>query len=69
MDNKKTTQLYLFSYYHENSWWSFEIPAFSKEDAIARIKKMPHAKFDGEVKFKIPATSSFLRRFLSHFLQ
>jgi hypothetical protein len=46
---------YLFSYYHNNSWWSFVIPAPSEEDARERLNKLPLARLDGTLEMEIPA--------------
>jgi hypothetical protein len=46
---------YLFSYYHNNSWWSLVIPATSEEDARTRLNKLPLARLDGTLVMEIPA--------------
>lgn len=47
-------EVYLFEYFHDGSWWSFEIPATSVEDAQARVNKLPLAKHLGVLHAKIP---------------
>jgi len=46
----------MFQYYHDGAWWGFDIPAWSKEDAQARINKIPFAQYDGEHYYTIKAT-------------
>jgi hypothetical protein len=46
---------YLFSYYHNNAWWSLVIPATSEDDARERINKLPLARLDGTLEMEIPA--------------
>jgi hypothetical protein len=38
---------YLFEYYHDGSWWCFEIPARSEQEARERVNKLPNAKHLG----------------------
>jgi len=44
---EKKTNVYLFSYYHDKSWWALEIPGYSEQDALERLKKLPLARYDG----------------------
>ena len=53
---------YLFEYFHNDSWWAITICASSEEDARARMKKLPLAKFLGTVQGKIPAQFGWLAR-------
>lgn len=53
---------YLFRYFHDGSWWQFEIPATSPDDAQARIRKLPLAKLDGELVARIPASAGIFAR-------
>lgn len=46
---------HLFKYFHDGSWWQFEIPAESEEEARARLKKLPHSQYLGTLVAKIPA--------------
>ena len=46
---------YLYTYHHNNTEWSLIIHADSREDADARIKKIPMARYDGVLMFKILA--------------
>lgn len=50
---EKQTQIYLFSYEHDNAHWSVEIPAYTREDAEIRIKKLSTAQYNGELQLKI----------------
>jgi hypothetical protein len=47
----------MFDYYHDGATWSFDIPAWSKEDAEARLNKIPWAKYVGEHYYTIKASS------------
>lgn len=47
--------VFLFDYYHEGDWWSLEIAADSREDAEARLRKLPHARYVGELAARVPA--------------
>ena len=55
---------FLFEYYHEDAWWIIVIDARSAEDALARSKKIPNARFLGIVKAQIPAKLGFLARLI-----
>lgn len=46
---------YLFTYHHQGSDWSFDIPADSEADAIERLKKLPMARLEGTISMRIPA--------------
>lgn len=48
---------YGYEYYHNGSWWNFEIQATSLDDAIARVKKLPLAKCIGTLEAVIPAST------------
>lgn len=61
----KKTQTYLFSYYHDGTWWSLEIPGYNREDALERLKKLPLAKYDGELFLEIPLVPAFITRLVS----
>ena len=52
-DSNKT-KTYLFSYFYNNAWWSIEINAYSREDAVQIVRQLPSAKYDGELQKKIP---------------
>lgn len=45
---------YLFEYYHDGSWWCFEIPARSEQEARERVNKLPNAKHLGIIEAKLP---------------
>lgn len=47
---------YLFSYNYDGSKWGFEIQARDADDAIARVRRLAFAQYDGELKLSIPAT-------------
>ena len=40
---------YLFEYRHEGSDWALEVRARDMEDAKARLRTLPWAKFMGEI--------------------
>lgn len=43
----KKTKTFLYSYYHNNSWWALDLEAYNVEDADDRVKnKLNLAKFD-----------------------
>lgn len=50
-------KVYLFECFHEDSRWSFQIPAASVEDAQARVNKLPLAKYLGVLHATIPAAA------------
>ncbi|WLS02359.1 hypothetical protein [Shinella oryzae] len=57
---------YLFEYRHEGSEWGIEIIARSPADAQARLKALVFARYQGEIKYKIPVPRTGLfRRFAS----
>ena len=58
MDLQQGYNKFLFEYYHDGAWWSFTLPARSEQEAIERIKKMPHAKLLGVVDAEIPANAA-----------
>jgi predicted secreted hydrolase len=45
---------YLFEYRHEGSEWALEVRARDLNDAKARLKVMPWARFRGEIAFSGP---------------
>jgi hypothetical protein len=51
----KNLKVFLFSYNYEGSQYSFEIPAYSAEEARERVSRLTFAKYDGEIAHKIPA--------------
>lgn len=53
----KPFKVYLFEYFHDDSWWQIEIPATSADDAQARAQKIARAKLAGELVAKIPASA------------
>lgn len=58
IDNGKAWRRYIFTYYHDGSWWDLIIPAWSKEDAQDRINKISFAQYVGELHHIIKAESS-----------
>lgn len=62
---------YLFEYRHDGSEWGIEIIARSPEEAKERLKSLAWARYQGEIKAKIPLPTSgvFFRiaRWLSQF--
>ena len=53
---------YLFEYFHDGAWWGCSVWASSREDAEARIKKMPLATYVGEIHAKIPGTAGWVAK-------
>lgn len=51
---RKLTE-YLFSYRYDGHEFSFGVPAYSLEEATARVKAMTFARYDGELVARIPA--------------
>ncbi|MHB9099419.1 MAG: hypothetical protein ACYC5X_16520, partial [Syntrophales bacterium] len=47
VDNNREWRRYIFTYYHDGAQWDLVIPAWSKEDAQARINKLPFAQYVG----------------------
>ena len=50
--------LHLFEYPYEGSYWSIEIPAPSREDALKRLNALCYAKYKGVIEMKIPANKA-----------
>jgi hypothetical protein len=44
---------FLFEYRHEGAEWALELSARDLDDAKARLKALPWAKYKGEVAMKI----------------
>jgi hypothetical protein len=53
---------YLFEYRHDGTDWGIEIVASSPADAQARLKSLAWARFQGEIKAKIPVPGTGLFR-------
>jgi hypothetical protein len=55
---------FMFTYHHNGVEWGFTINADDYEDAVARIKKLPMARYDGEIHLTIyvPKQTSWLFR-------
>jgi hypothetical protein len=62
--SQSDSKVFLFRYYHQGSWYVFEIHATSMDDAQQRIKKLPLAQPMGELMAKIPASAGALVRCL-----
>lgn len=59
---------YLFEYRHEGSEWGIEVIATSPEDAKDRLNALVWARYQGEVRAKIPVpTGNVIRRFFSRY--
>lgn len=58
----RQTRTFLFSYYHDGAWWDLSIQAYDREDALARHKKLPNARYDGELMAVIPARVGWIAR-------
>jgi hypothetical protein len=56
----KTISKHLFSYYYAGVWWSLDIPAYSKADALEIVNKLPLAKFDGVVYYELKFAPCFV---------
>lgn len=48
---------YVFSYELDGASWVFELKAADPNDAERRIRRIQHARYDGEVKAKIVVPS------------
>ena len=59
--NDETTP-FLFEYRHAGAEWGIVIHATSREDARERLKVLPLARFQGEVKARVPAPGAGLIR-------
>ena len=53
---------YLFEYRHDGNDWGIEIVARSPEEAKERIKSLTWARYQGEIKAKIPVPATGLIR-------
>ncbi|MEP3889420.1 MAG: hypothetical protein ABJN69_03075 [Hellea sp.] len=56
MQNVKVSQ-HLFEYRHEGAEYAIQIPARSREDALARLKVLPWAEYRGEVYSEVAVPS------------
>lgn len=45
---------FLVSYRFEGATWSIQLPARSREDAEARLARLPYASVDGELVMTLP---------------
>jgi len=50
----KPLRKYLFSYEFQCTRWSLEIDAASQIEAVARVRAMADAQYDGEAVFSMP---------------
>ena len=66
MEAKKISR-FLFSYYYEGSWWSLEVPAYSKEDALGIINKLPLARYDGILVHEFMLSPYFVVKYFQKF--
>ncbi len=48
------TRKFAFSYSFQDRAWALTIPAQTPEEAIARVKAISQAKYDGEIFATIP---------------
>lgn len=55
VENGKSWRRYIFTYYHDGAWWDMMIPAYSVNDAQARINKISFAQYVGEHHYTIKA--------------
>ncbi|MGD9710451.1 MAG: hypothetical protein AB7V46_00140 [Thermomicrobiales bacterium] len=60
--DSEVNKTYLYKYFHKGSWWTLEIPGVDRDDAQARINKLPLAQYQGEVVLKIPASGGLIAR-------
>ncbi|MCQ9121611.1 hypothetical protein MUU45_001161 [Rodentibacter pneumotropicus] len=63
---------FAFSYSFNDRSWALTIEAQTKEEAIARVKAMSQANYDGEIFVTIPVTSnpqSWFARLITRLLQ
>ena len=51
---KELYKTYEFSYGYKDGRWSITLMATSPEDAIARVKRLQYAQYDGEIVEIIP---------------
>lgn len=58
----KRTHPFLFSYHHDGSWWDLTVQAYDRKDALARQKKFPNARYDGELMAVVPARLGWIAR-------
>jgi hypothetical protein len=60
----EVNKTFLYKYFHKGSWWTVEIPASDRDDAQARINKLPLAQPVGELVVKLPASGGMIARCL-----
>ena len=58
----KIWPLHLFEYYHDGSWYCFEIRARSAEEARERVNKLPLSKYLGEIQGSVPGRMGWFAR-------
>jgi hypothetical protein len=63
----KIISRFLFSYYYEGLWWSLEVPAYSKEDALGIINKLPLARYDGILVHEFKLSPFFVVKWFQNF--
>lgn len=56
---------YLFSYAYGNSRYSLTVEADTQQEAVARVRRMSTAVYDGELQFEIKVPTGFLQRLLA----
>lgn len=56
---------YLFEYRHEGSEWGLEITARSPDEAKERIKSLAWARYQGEIKAKVPVPAAGLIQWIA----
>jgi len=67
-DSDNTYNRYLFEYRHEGAEYGIEITARSPDDALERLKSLAWARYQGEIKAKIPVPAgSLIQRIISRF--
>jgi hypothetical protein len=62
IDVDVVSKTFLFRYFHNGSWWTLEIPGTNREDAQARVNKLPLAQYQGELMLTIPANLGLITR-------
>lgn len=56
MLNNDESKTFLISYHHHGAEWVLELKARDVDDARERLRVLPLARIDGELKAKIPAS-------------
>ena len=64
MSTAPKLKTFLFSYQYDGAEYALHIPAYSREEALGRVRRMSTAIYDGEVKLRIPIPAQWPARII-----